>query len=342
VRITFVRKISGAAYFLSLTSVLAAPIIPTVPGMAWRYKMTQEVSAGIRVPDAKPDPDGKIRGSVVYRIEGTEDVDGKQLLKFEMHRAGVITNTDLLTVDERGVLCWARINLDGELVKFNPPQPMIAMPLKRGARWNFDGRAGELEVHQQYEVAGEEDVQVPAGKFHAFRIQGEQISPNSMTIDRWFAPGIGIVKDVTTTRAKNGDLLERISLELAEPPKLAARPEVKPEAAPKKLSVSFAREKYGQASTTFSADTPEIYARWRGERLRRGAKVRAVWIAENIGEDFPPDYKVDEATAITESTSTHGVFILSRPEDGWALGDYRAEFYVDDVLVEAVKLNIVK
>ena len=70
--------------------------------------------------------------------------------------------------------------------------------------------------------------------------------------------------------------------------------------------------------------------------------MRAVWIAENIGEDFPPDYKIDEASAVAESPTAHGAFTLSRPEDGWAIGDYRAEFYVDDVLVETVKLKIVK
>jgi len=117
---------------------------------------------------------------------------------------------------------------------------------------------------------------------------------------------------------------------------------VKPEAAPKQLSVTFAKDQFGKPSRTFSSDTPQIYARWEGQRLRKDAKVRAVWIAENIGEDFPPDYKIDEASAVAESPSAHGVFSLSRPDDGWAPGDYRAEFYVDDVLVETVKLKIVK
>ena len=325
-----------------LVCAIADPIIPTAPGTAWRYNMTEEVGKGLTVSDVKPDADGKIRLPVLYRVEGTENVDGKELLKFEMHRAGVITRSDLLTVDERGIICWARITVDGEFVKFSPPQTMIAMPLKQGANWSFDGLVGDLKVHQHYEVTGEEDIEVPAGEFQAFRIRGEQTSPSPMTIDRWFATGTGIVKDVTTMRASNGDLLERISLELAERPKIADRPEVKIGAAPKNLSVSLAKEQFGKATTTFSSDTPQIYVRWQGQRLRKGAKVRAVWIAENIGDDAPPDYKVDEASAIAESPTAHGVFTLSRPDDGWALGDYRAEFYVDDVLVETVKLKIVK
>ncbi len=329
-----------AAAPLALAS--AAQSIPTADGTGWRYNMTQEVSKGLRVPDVKADTDGKIHLPVLYRIGGTENVDGQDLLKFEMHRAGVVTNTDLLTVDERGIICWARINVDGEFVNLNPPQTMVAMPLKRGANWNFNGQAGDLKVHQRYEVVGEEDVEVPAGEFHAFRIHGEQTSPSLMTIDRWFATGTGIVKDVTTMRAANGDLLERISLELAERPGITKRPQIKIDATPKELSVSLAKEPFGKATTTFSSDTPQIYVRWRGHRLRKGAKVRVVWIAENIGDDAPPDYKVDEAVAIAESPTAHGAFTLSQPEDGWAPGEYRAEFYVDDSLAETVKLQIVE
>ncbi len=329
-------------YFLGIASMLASPLVPTNPGTTWRYSMTEEIGKGLTISNLKQDIDGKVRLPVLYRLDGMEDLDGRQVLKFEMHRAGAITNTDLVTVDEHGITCWARINLDGELIKFNPPQTMVAAPLRQGATWDFDGQAGDSKVHQRYNVTGEEDIEVPAGEFHAFRIRGEQSSPSRMTIDRWFAPGTGIVKDVTTMRAADGDLLERISLELAERPKIENRPEVKSDATSKRLSVSFAKDQFGKASTVFSSDTPRIYVRWQGQRLRKGGKVKAVWIAENIGEDFPQGYKVDEASATVESQNAHGIFMLARPEDGWAIGDYRVDFYIDDVLVDAAKLKIVK
>ena len=189
-RINSVRSLCVAVCSFGLSSVFAAPVIPTAPGTSWRYNMTEEIGKGLNLPNVKADVDGKIRLGVTYRLEGTEDVDGKGLLKFEMHRAGMITNTDLLTVDEHGITCWARVNLDGELVKFTPPQTMIAAPLKKGAGWNFDGQAGDMKVQQHYDVLGEEKIDVPAGKFQTFRIHGEQMTPNRMTIDRWFAPGV--------------------------------------------------------------------------------------------------------------------------------------------------------
>ncbi len=334
------KEFCAIVYFLGITSVLAVPAIPIAPGTSWRYNMTEEVGKGVSLSNVKTDADGKIRLPVLYRVEGTENVDGKDLLKFEMHRAGAITNTDLLSVDDHGITCWARINLDGELVKFNPPQTIIAAPLKKGAAWDFNGQAGELKVQQHYAVVDEDETDVPAGKFHAYRIHGEQTTPNRMTIDRWFAPGVGIIKDVTTMRDANGDLLQRISLELAEGPKIVERPEVKSDATPKQLAVSLAKNRFGKPVTTFSSNTQEIYARWQGQRLRQGASVKAVWIAENIGEDFPQDYKVDEASAVAESPTAHGAFTLARPEDGWAPGDYRVEFYADDVLVDTVKMKI--
>jgi hypothetical protein len=254
-----------------------------------------------------------------------------------MHRAGTVTNTDLITVDQHGILCWGHINLDGELIELNPPQTMIAASLQPGTKWDFDSQVGILKVHQHYQVSGEEDVDVPAGIFRAFHIHGEQKSPGPTTIDRWFVPGTGIVKDVTTTRSDHGDLLERISLDLAKMPEVAPRPAVEP--TPAKLSADLATRPLGESVTEISSDTPKIYARWKGHLLRDQAKIRVVWIAEHV-EDVPADYKVDEASALSTAPNSHGILTLARPDDGWAPGDYRAEFYVDERLQQTVKLKI--
>src|ERR1700730_8909595 len=109
-----------------------------------------------------------------------------------------------------------------------------------------------------------------------------------------------------------------------------------------KLVVSLTSEPLGKPVSKFYSDTPNIYARWEGHYLREQAKIRAVWIAENIGDVAPPNYTIDEATATAPAADARGVFVLSRPEGGWAPGDYRVEFSVDDDLIETVKLKISK
>jgi len=324
-----------------LAFVSAEPLIPTADGTSWPYQMTEEAGEGLRLPNLTPGADGKVHLLVTYRIDGATNIDGKDLLKFEMHRDGVVTNTDLLTVNENGIVCSARIDQNGETTKLDPPQIMVAAPLQTGATWDFDGDVAGTKVHQHYSVIGENDVTVPAGKFRAFQIHGEQTAPNPVEIDRWFVKGTGIVKDVTTTRSEDGDMLRRISLELKEPPKVAARPEVKPATATK-LTVVVSKEATGRATAQFGSDTEKIYARWQGQGLRPEAKIRVLWIAENIGDVAPPNYTIDDANTVASASQAHGTFTLSRPDEGWVPGDYRVEFYLDDALVQAVKLKIAK
>jgi hypothetical protein len=316
--------------------------ISTTPGMSWNYNMTQELGEGVSFSDLTPAADGKFHAAVMYRLDGTETLDGKELLKFEMHRAGVVTNTDLITVDQRGVVCLARIGLDEEITKLATPQILVATPLQTGTAWDFDDEISHSKVHQHYRIIGEENVEVPAGKFRAFHIRGDQTSPTAMTIDRWFVNGTGIVKDVTETRTDAGALVRRISLELSMPPRITARPEVKPVQGAQSLRATLGTEPIGKSVAKFTSTTPKVYARWQGHGLRGHARIRAVWIAENIGEDAPRGYTADQASATATAPECHGIFTLSRPDNGWTPGDYRMEFYVDDALADTVKVKVTK
>ena len=333
-----VKNLAAFVVLLVSASSLPAALIPIETGMSWSYRLTQELGDGVRLPGAAENDDGSLHSDVLYRIEGTENLNGVKVLKAEMHRDGLVTNTDLITVDDHGIHCLARLGPDGERVELNPPQTIVAGPLTSDLAWDFDGRAGPTDVHQHYVVVGQEDIKVPAGYFRgAFHIHGEQTAPDAMTIERWFVPRTGIIKDVTTMRNKEGDILQRIELELKEKPKISPRPEVK---AQKKLSVGLSSEAIGNFKTDFTTETPRIYARWQGHGLRSQAKVRVSWIAEDVGEVAPPNYAVDEATAVASIPDSRGVFTLSRPEEGWAPGRYRVEFYVDDQLIDTVKLKI--
>jgi hypothetical protein len=317
----------------------ARQIIPTDQGMSWQYKMTQEAGPGIQFSDIKPGEDPRLRAAVIYRINGQKELDGKNLLEFEMHRAGQLTNTDLVTVDEQGVSCWARVDDNGELTRLTPPQTIVPSPLDVGVRWDFNAKVAGEDVRQNYTVSGEGEVVVPAGKFRAFHIHGEQTAPGRMVIDRWFVNGLGIIKDVTETRSDTGELFRRITLELMERPKILPRPDTRAHGLAKKLTVALSKEEMGQGVSEFASNTPKIYARWQGHNLKIDAKIRVLWIAENVS-DVPPDYTIDEATTTATAADSHGVLTLARPETGWAPGNYRVEFYLDGDLSEAIKVKI--
>jgi len=180
------------------------------------------------------------------------------------------------------------------------------------------------------------DIEVPAGKFRALHFRGEKNEGLLTVADFWFVRGVGSIKEAVTQRSPSGDLLSRNTIELLN---LPARQQTQPIAEKKKLEASVSTSSDGDPLDVISDDALQIVARWRGHGLRKNARVRAAWIAQDTGI-APVDFKVDEATAVAPIADAFGKFTLSRPPDGWATGKYRIEFYVDDKLTETVELTI--
>ncbi len=110
----------------------------------------------------------------------------------------------------------------------------------------------------------------------------------------------------------------------------------------KLLHATLADRKGGEIKTKFFASTPGIYAIWKGDALKSGDKVRAVWIAEDVGFIAPRDTKITEASVTAERPDDHGVFSLARPKGGWPVGKYRFEIYVGYDLADKVSFTIEK
>jgi hypothetical protein len=108
----------------------------------------------------------------------------------------------------------------------------------------------------------------------------------------------------------------------------------------KLLHATLAQNKYGAVTSKFSPDTLKIYAFWKGEALKAGDKLRAVWIAEDVGFVAPRDSKITEARVTAEKPDDGGTFALARPTGGWPVGKYRLEIYVGDDLAETLKFTI--
>jgi len=325
------RKVVSIAALVLLNGVVrGAPLIPTKPGTTWYYNAKDETGGGT-IP---------AQSQLENRIGGAQQFGGRDTLRLETVVGGAVTKTQLITVDQTGINEFAFTDKDRAMVGFISPQVIVPAKLKKGTTWDCMQEIEDLRVHQHFTVTEIEKVSVPAGDFQAFRLHCERQTPMSITIDRWFAIGTGIVKEIATFRSPTGDLLHRRTLELTRGPGVMAN--ATQERVVKKLWVTVSSQPIGGVDQTeFPSTTQNIYARWQGQSLRNGARVRAVWIAEDVGEVAPPNYKIDEASAVVvNSSDAHGKFTLSRPDDGWAPGSYRVEFYLDDTLVDTIKLVI--
>jgi hypothetical protein len=337
----------------------ADALLPTADGTTWPYEMTEELAGPAAVPPTIT--------PVVVRI-GRQNFAGKEFIKLETTTDDIVTKTELMTLDDHGWVCYFRAGKDGRMGKLDPPQTVIPATIKAGDSWDTDGDVAGVEMRQHFVVEKEESITVPAGTFRAFRIHCEDSSVMSVKLDRWFFPGVGFVKETTVVRGPTGGLLQRTNLELQKRPEVIARPsptpaptptpstskssatppivgpavETDPAQAGKKLTVEVSTDPSGGSKSEFKSDTQSIYVRWHGHGLPTGARVRVVWIAEDVGDLVEPNFVVDETESVAPAPDASARFTLGRPPDGWAEGKYRVEFYVNDELEETVRVTIVK
>jgi hypothetical protein len=96
-----------------------------------------------------------------------------------------------------------------------------------------------------------------------------------------------------------------------------------------------------EAGTTFAADTPKIYAMFKTKGAKNGDKVRAVLIADDVGDAAPANTKVlEESVTMEEGDNDDGEFNFSKPTSGWPTGKYHVEIYVNDELATKVNFTI--
>jgi len=339
-RLTFLVIVLGA-----IGNISADTLLPSAVGTTWKYEMTQEFGEGVR-PSADEKttvgPDGKVHLPISIFVAGTEKIDGVETYKYELERQGRVQLTEFLQVNDAGVIAFARADSDGEKAKLTPPQKILSFP-PHAEKWEYNGRVDDIETRQSYEILGRESISVPAGKFDAFHLRLTQLAPTPPSVqeDRWFTPNVGYVKILTEVKLAGGGLIQRINLEMTEGPRVGERPSVtsKPEEK-KALGAALAKELTGEPTTTFTADIPKIYARWQGETLKKGDKVRAVWMTEDVGEAAPPNYKIAETPNTATGPRSFGTFTLSKPNKGWPVGKYRLELYVGTELVETLRFTI--
>jgi hypothetical protein len=295
--------------------------IPTADGTTWQYAFT-------RGGETEPE-------TLTRQVFAPRNADEQNTLRIETAINGVAHSTEFFKNDGQAILTTAHRREGGNTETFDPPITILPGDLSFGAEWKYRGPVAGLDLNLPVKIVGEGEIEVPAGKFRALHFRGERNDGLFTVADFWFVRGVGSIKETVTQRSPGGDLLSRNTIELV---KLPAQHQAEP-TEKKKMEASVSTSSDGDPLNVISDDALQIVARWRGHGLRKNARIRAVWIAQDTGI-APVDFKVDEATAIAPIGGAFGKFTLSRPPDGWATGKYRIEFYVDDELTETVDLTI--
>ena len=93
-------------------------------------------------------------------------------------------------------------------------------------------------------------------------------------------------------------------------------------------------------SDTFSTDIPAIHAVVVFSGATAGDKVKGVWVAVDAIET--PNYEIASTTLDLKEGEARAHFKLTRPNNGWPVGNYKLYIYVNDVFVTSVPFKVVK
>jgi hypothetical protein len=109
---------------------------------------------------------------------------------------------------------------------------------------------------------------------------------------------------------------------------------------PAPFEATLSNAEAGKPASAFKSDSPKIYLRWKGTNFKKGDRVKAVWIAEDIGEAAPKGYKIDEYSETVDAAASSGTYFFERPGEAFPKGQYRVDIYIGSELAQTLRFHV--
>lgn len=198
----------------------------------WTYHLRQEIGAGVHFQgeDAARAKGKVLEDTVVSEVAGEDRISGAFYERIESRRAQGLWLTEWYRAAAEGLFLGKTIDAEaGTETLMSPPQKVLSGTLRAGETWAW--QASDAPVELRVNVAGTSAFTVPAGTYPATEIAYVLTIPTPGGIarveqTRWFAPGVGWVKQETRSRIGTR-LLTHVTLTLEQFEPGAARETVR-------------------------------------------------------------------------------------------------------------------
>jgi len=162
---------------------------------------------------------------LVHEVTGTEKVGDVECFIVEHKTIGPTLGTRMMRKE------WVAADADGVVIRkvsrgkseLDVVKPFFKIKhiLRKDDEWKGEAKAEENAPHYEYRVEGEEDVEVPAGKYKAVKVHVkiESGSRHAAEGTEWYSKNVGIVKSEITIRAAGDDFTMVSELKKFEPGK---------------------------------------------------------------------------------------------------------------------------
>jgi hypothetical protein len=160
---------------------------------------------------------------VMYKITRKDKVNQKLCYVMESSQfnpeKGSASNSveDYLFPDKLSLQLMKRYFLDsGQEFPYDPAKPILHYPLTPGKIWRWKGKQGEIETEYTFKVEGSEKLHSLGKNFNCLKISMTSLKDKSSFLNtRWYANGVGIIKESSVIETAPGQKIEMI-LELTD------------------------------------------------------------------------------------------------------------------------------
>jgi|SRR5438876_5847635 len=174
----------------------------------WTYHLHQENSEGVNFSEeiAKLAKGKVLDITVTSTVVGRDKLGGSDYFRIDSLRGGKLWLSEWYRSGGDGVFLGKTIDSEtGETAEtvMTPPQKVLSANLRNGESWSW--KAADAPVTVGSRVVGPATIEVPAGRFDAtqiaydWKIQLDGGMSINIRQERWFAPGVGFVKQDTRT-----------------------------------------------------------------------------------------------------------------------------------------------
>ena len=118
-------------------------------------------------------------------------------------------------------------------------------------------------------------------------------------------------------------------------------PQPAPAGSQLKLAI-ITSDKYSQdEKSVFAPDAPKVFAVYRVV-AGPGLKLKAVWFAEKVAGLEPKTKIAENETAFSAKGEFIGSFACTKPPQGWPIGSYVVNLYMDGVMKKTLGFRVDK
>lgn len=101
----------------------------------------------------------------------------------------------------------------------------------------------------------------------------------------------------------------------------------------------------GDNKDTYTTTTPEIFLICDTTAVKKGDVVTGAWTAINTNNVAPNNYLIAEKEVpinddVKEGVSSNTNLSLSKPNNGWPVGTYKVDLYLNDKLVDTYNFSV--